>query len=221
MNRYRITYQKTGPLRYISHLDLQKIWIRTLLRAKIPLAYTQGFHPVPKISPGWPLALGWNGLGEIIDLWFDFENLNPLLEFTEKDLSDRINQNAPQGLHVENLQLIPLYSPALTTITHSAVYGINFSTKISPDELQKKMNVLHAAPSIVRSRRNKTYDLKPLIENFSIFPDPDQNTIMEVQMAARDSAMGRPDELVGALGIPMDQIRFSRLYFLLESSLNI
>jgi len=218
MNRYRITYQKTGPLRYISHLDLQKIWIRTLLRAKIPLAYTQGFHPVPKISPGWPLALGWNGFGEMIDLWFDFDNLNPVHEISEKDLYDGINRNAPQGLSVINLQRIPIYSPALTTITRSAVYEINFFSQISPDELQIKMETLYATPSIIRNRRNKDYDLKPLIEKFSFSHDQDLNTIMNIQMAARDSAMGRPDEVVEALGIDSDQIRYSRLFFILESS---
>jgi radical SAM-linked protein len=218
MNRYRITYQKTGPLRYISHLDLQKIWIRTLLRAKIPLAYTQGFHPVPKISPGWPLALGWNGFGEMIDLWFDFDNINPNYEITEKNLSDRINQNAPQGLNIVNLQLIPIYSPALTTITQSAVYEINFFTQISPDELRIKMEALFAVPSIIRSRRNKPYDLKPLIEEYSFNQEQDINTIMKIQMAARDSAMGRPDEVVDALGLNFDQIRYSRLCFILASS---
>ena len=58
MERIRIKFEKTGAMRYTSHLDLQKVWIRALLRAKLPLAYTQGFHPTPKVGYAWPLPLG-------------------------------------------------------------------------------------------------------------------------------------------------------------------
>ena len=47
--RIRITFAKTGALRYIGHLDLHRMWERVARRAGLSLAYTQGFHPQPKI----------------------------------------------------------------------------------------------------------------------------------------------------------------------------
>ena len=52
--RVRITFAKQGALRYIGNLDLHKIWERSIRRAKLPLAYSQGYHPQPKIN----LAVG-------------------------------------------------------------------------------------------------------------------------------------------------------------------
>ena len=54
----RIRYRKTGNLQYISHLDLQRTWMRVLTRAKIPMWYTQGFNPHPKLNYGCPLPVG-------------------------------------------------------------------------------------------------------------------------------------------------------------------
>ena len=96
MIRYRITFSKFGPLRYISHLELQRVWSRVLLRAKIPLTYTQGFHPTIKMGVAWPLPLGWTGEAELIDFWFEYpteRGENPLPE----ELQDRIDRAAPDG----------------------------------------------------------------------------------------------------------------------------
>ena len=58
--RLRLTFSKTGSLRYTGHLDLHTIWERTIRRAGLPLAYTQGFHPGPKIQIASALAAGFH-----------------------------------------------------------------------------------------------------------------------------------------------------------------
>jgi radical SAM-linked protein len=65
MMRLRITFSKTGSLRYTGHLDLQTVWERTARRAGLPLAYTQGFHPGPRIQIASALPLGFIGHAEI------------------------------------------------------------------------------------------------------------------------------------------------------------
>src|SRR5512136_2650651 len=67
--RLRITFSKTGALRYTGHLDLQTVWERTIRRAGLPLAYTHGFHPGPKIQIASALPLGFIGRLEIVDIW--------------------------------------------------------------------------------------------------------------------------------------------------------
>ncbi|MBQ9121008.1 MAG: DUF2344 domain-containing protein [Clostridia bacterium] len=65
---YRIRYTKTGNLKYISHLDLLRTMQRILLRAELPLWYTEGFNPQPKLSFGLPLSVGCESLCEYIDI---------------------------------------------------------------------------------------------------------------------------------------------------------
>ncbi len=71
MMRLRITFSKTGSLRYTGHLDLQTVWERTARRAGLPLAYTQGFHPGPRIQIASALPLGFAGHAEIVDIWLN------------------------------------------------------------------------------------------------------------------------------------------------------
>ena len=57
--RVRLTFTKQGALRYTGHLDLHKILERSIRRAKLPLAYSQGYHPQPKINLAAALPLGF------------------------------------------------------------------------------------------------------------------------------------------------------------------
>ena len=68
MSDYRITFSKTGSLAFISHLDFNHSFIRALKRAGLPLKYSEGFNPRPKISFGLPLSVGMEGTNELVDV---------------------------------------------------------------------------------------------------------------------------------------------------------
>ena len=68
MSTYRITFAKRGALSFISHLDFNHSFIRILKRAGIPLKYSEGFNPRPKIVFGLPLSVGMEGENEIVDI---------------------------------------------------------------------------------------------------------------------------------------------------------
>ncbi len=69
--RVRVIFSKTGALRYIGHLDLNTIWERAARRAGLPLAYTQGFHPQPKMNFASALPLGFSSRCEVMDMRFN------------------------------------------------------------------------------------------------------------------------------------------------------
>ena len=71
--RCRIRFAKTEAMRYIGHLDLHRAWERLARRARLPLAYTAGYHPHPRIQIGSALPLGVTGDNELVDLWLDRE----------------------------------------------------------------------------------------------------------------------------------------------------
>ncbi len=68
--RIRVRYDKTGKLRFISAIDLGRIWERSLRRARLPIAYSEGFSPHPKVSFTDALPLGYASTGEYAELTF-------------------------------------------------------------------------------------------------------------------------------------------------------
>ncbi len=117
--RLRITFSKSGALRYIGHLDLHSLWERTVRRAGLPLSYTQGFHPGPRIQLASALPLGFIGCAEIVDLWLDE---TPGL--SDLPYKDSLQSAAPPGLVISSVDIVDEHGPALQTQVIAAEYGI-------------------------------------------------------------------------------------------------
>jgi len=97
--RYRIHFEKSGPLVWSGHLDLQTCWERILRRAEVPVAYSNGFHRRPKFVFSATLPLGMIGCNESLDLWCD----NPL--HPERTIA-AINKTAPDGLIIKSISVM-------------------------------------------------------------------------------------------------------------------
>ncbi|MDD6728667.1 MAG: TIGR03936 family radical SAM-associated protein, partial [Eubacteriales bacterium] len=93
MREVRLRFSKTGRLKYISHLDINRAMSRALCRAKIPLWYTEGFNPHPYMSFSLPLSLGVESLCESVDLRITGDISN-------KEIKDRLNFVLPVGLRI-------------------------------------------------------------------------------------------------------------------------
>ena len=185
-------------MRYTSHLDLHKTWERTFRRAKLPLAYSQGFHPQPRISLACALPLGFTSQAELLDAWLDHEME---MECLNRDLHGSL----PPGIQIEKIIVVTEREPALQVQVQSAVYEITLRERI-PD-LDRRVVDLLASGSLPRERRGKPYDLRPLIESLERVTDNDeQGQRLMVQLAARASATGRPEELLEDAGIDQERI---------------
>lgn len=199
--RIRITFDKTEAMRYTGHLDLHRAWERTFRRAGLPLAYSQGFHPQPKLNLACALPLGFTSQCEMLDAWL--ETALPL-----SDISSTLESAVPQGILVTGIQEVDLHLPALQTQVRAAEYRITLLDPV-PD-LRERLNALLAANNLPRQRRGKLYDLRPLIESAEPqFEDPGQ-TQLTIRMSARENATGRPEEVLDSLGIQINQARIHR-----------
>jgi radical SAM-linked protein len=197
--RIRITFVKQGPLRYTGHLDLHKLWERAARRAELPLAYSQGFHPQPKMNMAAALPLGFSSRCEMLDM--RLEQDIPL-----DDLPARLNQTLPSGLQVIEVEQVDERAPALQTQVRSAEYEVTLSESIDERELKEKIAAVIASKDLPRERRGKTYDLRPLIEELMLPPDGR----LFLRLAAREGATGRPEEVLDVLGIPFEETRVER-----------
>lgn len=191
--RYRIRFGKRGDLRYTSHLDLARIWERTLRRARVPLVYSQGFNPRPKMQLAAALPLGFDSNAELIDIWVE-GSPQPAGE-----LRERIDAAAPPGLRVAGIEQVESGGPALQAVIQQAVYRIPVEAAPA-DELQARVDGLLAQPTIERERRGKTYDLRALIDDLRLEPG-DPPVLHMALSASQERGFGRPDEVLDALGI--------------------
>jgi radical SAM-linked protein len=204
--RLRITFSKSGPLRYSGHLDLHTIWERTVRRAGLPLAYTQGFHPGPKLQLASALPLGIIGRAEIVDIWLN-DNDQPL----DGRLKEVLQSAAPPGLTIASIEEVDDRSPALQTLVVTAEYEITLLDPVDVQGLETNISGLLEAASLPRERRGKPYDLRPLIESLSLLPDDgDGHPRLHMRLVARQGATGRPEEVLDALGIADGVTRIER-----------
>ncbi|MCK6540039.1 MAG: TIGR03936 family radical SAM-associated protein [Anaerolineales bacterium] len=201
--RVRITFTKQGALRYIGHLDLHRLWERAMRRADLPLAYSQGFHPQPKISLAAALPLGFSSRGEVLDV-----RLNE--EVSVEDISSRLKDNLPPDINVREIKSVDERLPALQTQVLSAAYDVRLTEPIDGSELKRKAESVMMAESIIRERRGKSYDLRPLIEMMSVITQADGTAWLKMTLAAREGATGRPEEVLAALGIEPETARVER-----------
>ncbi len=204
--RIRITFTKQGALRYTGHLDLHKLWERAARRAELPLAYSQGFHPQPKMNMAAALPLGFSSRCEVMDM--KLEHDIPL-----EDLATRLNATLPSGLQVVEVQQVDERAPALQTQVASAEYEVTLTEPVDGSELKRKVDSVITATSLPRERRGKPYDLQPLIEELKLLSDDK----IYMRLAARESATGRPEEVLDVLGIAFEGTRIERTRLIFQS----
>ncbi len=202
--RIRIVFSKTGALRYIGHLDLNTIWERGTRRAGLPLAYSNGFHPQPKIHIAAALPLGFSSRCEVLDM-----RLSEEMDLAE--LPKRLQAAMPSGIGILKVESVDERAPAVQTQVLSAEYEITLTEAIDGSELKRRIEELLASTTLLRERRSKKYDLRPLIEEIEILSG---NKIF-MRLSAREGATGRPDEVLDALQISPDitQTERTRLIF--------
>ncbi len=200
--RIRTYFSKTEALRYIGHLDLFRAWERTFRRSGLPLAYSQGFHPGPRLNLACALPLGVTSDGEILDAWLE-------MDWPLTDIRNAMGAALPPGLTIQSINEVDAKLPSLQTQVVSAVYVITFLDEIQ--DLAGRAERILSAKELIRRRRDRLYDLRPLLEGVTIIqPDELGKSRIRTQLAAREDATGRPDELLDELGIKFEDTRVHR-----------
>lgn len=117
MSKYAVTFYKEGLMRFISHLDLLRLFKRSFKRADIQLQYSQGFHPHPKMSFAQPLSLGYTSSCEVLEF-----------ETTTADAPDelmkRLNEVLPQGVGISSCWQLPESGKTLAAAMEMAEYEL-------------------------------------------------------------------------------------------------
>jgi radical SAM-linked protein len=201
--RVRLTFTKQGALRYTGHLDLHKIIERSIRRARLPLAYSQGYHPQPKINLAAALPLGFSSRAELMDIWLDGD---------VEDIASNLQANVPPGLTILDAKPVDVRAPSLQSQVMGAEYEVKITKTGSASGLNEKVASVLESESIPRVRRKKAYDLRPLIEELTL----SVNNQLFMRLSARAGATGRPEEVLTVMGIPVEDVRIERTKLLFK-----
>ncbi len=210
VRRIRLTYARGEALRYVSHLDLQTVWERIFRRARLPLAYSQGFNPHPRLHLASALPLGYLSRCEIMDVWLEGQQA----DLTPQEVWQRAQQAAPPGLEIYQAEETALDAPAIQTQVQAARFRAEALDPQDVDQLAQTVAALLNADTLPRTRRSKAYDLRPLIENLEL-ESTDGKVVLRMGLMARESATGRPDEVLDALGLDPTSFRVERTELIL------
>ena len=179
----RIKFKKTGRLRYISHLDLCRTMQPAMIRAKIPLWYTEGFNPHPKMVFAQPLPLFVTSRCEFLDI-----------KITEDMPCEEI-KNRLRKAFTDELYVLDVYKPT-DKFTEIAYAGYEIEgIKVSPDTLRQLLGGAIEITKKTKSGADKVIDIRPQVKSVTLRPDG----VVECVLSASGAEYLNPDIFAKAL----------------------
>jgi radical SAM family uncharacterized protein/radical SAM-linked protein len=196
--RLRLEFAKFGTLRYLSHLALARALQRLFRRAGVPLAFSQGHSPHPRIHFGPPLPLGYDGDAE----YLDFETSEPV---DPSALLARLAATAPQGFEVRRLIRVPP-GRSLFDLIALQVYRVVLPKQRLPGPdpggwLLARLSDTAELP--VRREREgvvKTRNVRPLIRRAELIGESPDEIELRLELRRIGDVSARPDEVLRAAG---------------------
>jgi len=207
MQRLRITFSRAEEVKYISHLDLMRLWERALRRAAIPMAYSQGFSPHPKISLTAPLAIGVTSDGEVMDILLQ-KRVSPY--FFIKVVSEQL----PSGIGILGVEQVSLTAPSLQSQVREAEYRVEVEADGGVDKVEAALRFFLAKEHIPWQHQRDTgvrrYDLRPLVHRLWLIGWQESRCTLGMRLRTDSRGTGRPEQVVAALGFPQRPISIHR-----------
>ena len=190
----RIRFEKTGKLQYISHLDLHRTFCRLLVRCGVPVWYSEGFTPHPRLVFATPLSVGAESVCEYMDVF-----VNGTADTVDTDVIRwKLRDTGIDGLVITDVY-IP--STKFSTITHSD-YTIRIKTSGADEALAKKCaDALSVSPLVVLKRTKsgeRDVDISPQIANAYV-SFKDGEIVIEARLTADSANFLNPEYLVKVL----------------------
>jgi radical SAM-linked protein len=207
MQRLRAKYYRGEEIKYISHLDLMRLWQRAFVRAGIAIAYSEGYNPHPRISLAAPLALGITSEAELMDAVIA-DRVSPHYFMAA------VNQVLPAGAGIAQVHEIPVEVPSLQSQMRFAEYRVGVKKEINQDELDsaiKKLLAMEALPwQHMRDTGPHRYDLRRLVEDVWCEGCDEGRCTLGMKLRCDGSGTGRPEQVTLALGLKEHPYRIHR-----------
>jgi radical SAM-linked protein len=199
MINIRLKFTKGNEVKYISHLDLMRTFMRAVRRANIPMAYSGGFNPHPEMSFGAPLSVGVISLAEYVDIGL-------AKEMGLQEIVDGLNQYMPVGIKILGaIELPERFKSAMALITH-AKYGIRIKTEnMIQEDLRVKVVDFINQESILAKKKQpkknfqmKIVEIRPMILEMNFLGCNEEYCDFECLLQSGSKANLNPEVLMQA-----------------------
>jgi radical SAM-linked protein len=186
---YRITYQIVGRLRFLSHKELLRMLVRACRRARVPLAYSQGYHPHPLLSFGPPRPVGMAGTAEHVDIKLTTAYDPPALMAV-------LNAQMPRGAQVVAAQPCAPGTPAISAAVRCATYTCTWPATVAAPAAAIAALLARTALPVTRTRGAATQvvDVRPGIFELHWAPPA-----LQFKLALAPALYVRPQEVLALL----------------------
>ena len=174
-----------------------RLWQRAFHRAGIPLAYSEGFTPHPRIALAAPLATGITSEAELMDI------------VTTKWVSPHwftatLSQQLPSGIETLQVYPIPLSQPSLQSQVAYAEYGVEVETEKEQKDIESALASLLSLEHLPwhhhRDTGRRNYDLRALIDDLWFINWHSGYCAIGMRLQCDNSGSGRPEQVAAALG---------------------
>ncbi len=195
--RLRVRLGKVGEMALISHLDLMRLFDRAVRRASLPITFSGGFHPAPRIVSANALPLGTTSSGEIVD----FE-LTEIME--PKIFWERLAAKLPSEIPIYSVESVAITAPAATQLLEKAEYQItvDFTQTASATQWQRWIDSIKAAAEIwfeqtTKSGKVQSINLRDRLFDLTLIEVNDVQAVFRYIGSCRnDGTLLRPDHVI-------------------------
>jgi len=224
VQRLRFRIGRKGEVRFLSHLEMMRAWIRTLRRARAPLSYSQGFHAHPKVTFASAAPVCEESEGDYMDVI--------LKEFVEpEEFLGRVQATLPEGFLVFSVEEVPIKTPSLMSVISGATYTF-FVENADVHSIRSKIDEVLQAEEVIIDRKAKAkskrtargngrkivrLDIRPMIESLVLHETGGGAATIEFSTTLFDGKLAKPREILALLGLDPIGVRVLRRETALES----
>lgn len=158
--RIRLKYKKTGRIRFISHLDLMTLFQRAAFRANVPVVFSQGFNPHPKIAFGPALSVGIESEAEYLDMETD-----PFVDIAS--IVKAMNRTLPEGIRILEARTVSRKARALSDGIGRILYDVHLPDALAED-LDRRVKQFLDRQEVLVERDGKKKDIRPSVESVTV-----------------------------------------------------
>jgi radical SAM-linked protein len=211
--RIRLRFARGIEAAAIGHLDVARCWEDAFRSAGIALSYSQGNRPAPRITIAAGLPTGVTSEGELLDVVLA-ELIDPAR------LVERLQPHLPAGLTALEAREVGLGLPSLPTLVRWADYEVDLRTDDVP-ALRSQVEAFLGSESLpwvdLRGQKRREYDLRALVQDVRVEPLCAGAARLSMRLRSDSLGVGRPDQVVKALGLP-EPIRTHRLQLIVAET---
>lgn len=203
MVSYIMEFSVRGPLVFLSHLELMKVFRQSFRRSGLPISFSEGFNPHMKLSFAIAKGVGLESEGELLEIETD-------ISIDIVDFMDRINKVIPEGLKVKSLKEKTISTKSLSSMLRKAEYLLEYGDKFSSEEYRGIINnKLNQSEILMEVKTKKSIGVKDIKEYIYDWKFIEDGVIIQVYAGSEKNL--RIDNLLKYLDLELKPIRLKLL----------